>query len=307
MKVRSKSNKDSRSSKDTSGVSSSSRRSPVGEIALAGTDFVNLATVPYKAQTIGAVVGPPGCGKTSFVTRYCPDPIAMINFDGRSEDEVRRAIKEDGKIIPYMHVDAPEVNNKTDETKQLSEEETAACNRALGDFLNNYGKAVALSKIGKVRTICLDTGTELSDIALAAARGHLGKNEDYGASKNKVNRMWWHIFQLARQGNANLIVLGREKEIWKGRKGTGRFTIRGNETQEEGVDWLARLVMIPRVTVRGTKKTFKMGSWELSMMKAGVNGEEMGQTYRSKDWEDWGAFAYVCERQYPEVEVDAWL
>lgn len=280
--------------------SSSSDSSGFGLSAVGGTladsDFELDEDV--KRQTIALVFGRNGEGKTTFVTEYAPGPIAYINFDNRDKEAIRKA-REKGRTILRTHVpyDADVV--------KLGEEAAKSFGQAAVDkVVRNFEIAVRESQRGNVRTICLDTGTEYSEIVTLAVRGGLGKANDYGRSKDLINRAWWYLFGLAREGNAHLIVLARDKELWSANEPTGRYTFRGPDVMADGVDWAGQI----RLKTSGIgKKKQKLKEFELHITKAGVNIEQLGEVYDKDIWDEMGGpFVTACVLQYEGSDVEDW-
>lgn len=260
-----------------------------------GGDFITLEEPKRQANIL--IFGDGGTGKTSFVTRYCPTPIALINFDRRAGYAVANA-KQAGRVIHYLPVDFPAHISKVDiePAKKLGQD-------ALDRVIANYELAVTASIRGDVRTICLDTGTELSEIMKIAFTGRVDRTKgDYGQSKDLINRQWWRLLNTAREGLAHLVILARGKAVWEGNEPTGEFTYRGPEVMNDGVDWSGQ------IKVRQTKRMAQVvKSFEIKMTKCGVNIEELGKTYTEKDWEGLGGpFVYGSLMQYEGSNISDW-
>lgn len=280
-------------SPNISGIVAESRSSlRVG--SLSESDFI-IPTAP-KRQANVLIYGDAGTGKTSFCTRFAPDPIAFINFDRRASHAVQLA-KQIGKKVWFLEISTP-----ANVTKLTDEAARAVGQKALDKTIKNFEIAVEESLKGNIRTICLDTGTEYSEILSLAIRGRVDKTKgDYGKSKDLINREWWRILNLAREGNAHLIILARAKSIWVNNEPTGKFTFRGPEVMNDGVDWAGEIRLRKKKGGR-LKKEF-----ELEVTKAGVNIEELGEVYTAELWEDLGGpFVYSCLMQYDGSSMEDW-
>ncbi len=291
-----------------------------GAGSTAGSDFT-IIDAPKK-QTTCLIFGDGGVGKTTFVTGYAPHPIAFINFDHRAYHAVSKA-SQTGRRVLYTHIDVPANISKMDE------EAAKKIGRAAVDkFFKNFEWAVRESQRGNVRTIGIDTGTELGELFNLAIKGRPGgKSKDYGQSKDWTNRQWWQLFNTAREGNAHLVVLSRAKAIWENSEPTGYFTYRGPEVMFDAVDWAAQVRLARKVGVsrgggggviggggligKSGGGGSKSGSsapkeFELEIVKAGVTIDELGEVYSSRDWEDLGPFVYSCMLQYPGTLPEDW-
>lgn len=260
-----------------------------------GGDFITLEEPKRQANIL--IFGDGGTGKTSFVTRYCPTPIALINFDRRAGYAVANA-KQQGRVIHYLPVDFPAHISKVDieQAKKLGQD-------ALDRVIANYELAVTASIRGDVRTICLDTGTELSEIMKIAFTGRVDRTKgDYGQSKDLINRQWWRLLNTAREGQAHLVILARGRAVWEANEPTGDFTYRGPEVMNDGVDWAGQ------IKVRKTKRMAQVvKSFEIVITKAGVNIDELGRVYTEKDWEGLGGpFVYGSLMQYEGSNISDW-
>jgi hypothetical protein len=263
---------------------------------IAGSDFITLGDV--KKQCIALIYGDPKTGKTTFVTDYCPDPIAFINYDGRAEHAVKKALNKGRRILFLPIAYAADDISKLDHAKakligQAVVEQT----------IRNLKWAVTESKKGNIKTIAIDTGTEYDEILKLAVRGTLETVQgDFGRSKNIMNEQWARIFQIARGGKAHLIVLARTQEIWVGNAPTGRFGARGNDQMEILADWTGH--------IRVKRRRREAPKFELEIVRSGVNIGEMGSVYTEDEWGEQGAnvgpFAWACVHQYPDSELSDW-
>lgn len=252
-----------------------------------GSDFTILGEPKLQANVL--VYGKPGTGKTSLATRFAPHPIAFINFDKRAALAVKRAM-DDGRHIYFLGVDIP-----ANVTKLGDEQARKLGQEAVNKVIRNFEWAVEQSRKGNVRTICIDTGTEYSELVNLAVTGKtVGVKGDYGKSKDLLNREWWRLFNLAREGSAHFIVLARTKEQWEANEPTGNYTYRGPSVMDEGADWSAH------IRLRRGMKGKQRKEIELEITKAGNNLDEMGNVYREEDWGDHGPFVFACWSQLPD-------
>jgi hypothetical protein len=244
--------------------------------------------------------GDGGTGKTSFVTRFAPEPIAIINLDKRARHAVAYAREKLGRKVLYTEVEFPANITRLDE-KRAKEIGQAAINKVY----RNFDWAVEQSISGNVRSICLDTGTEYGEILRIAITGRPDRTKgDYGISKDLINREWWRIFNRAREGNAHLIVLSRAKAIWVNNEPTGQFTYRGQEVMYDAADVAAQIRIVKR---RLGKALVASKEYEIEIKKAGINGAELGNIYRREQWEELGGpFVYMAMQQWEDTDMEDW-
>lgn len=265
---------------------------------LEDSDFVTITKPTRQANIL--IYGDDGTGKTSFCVRYAPDPIMVLNFDGRADDVVYEAIQE-GREVKMARIALSHKNLPPEKMKIEAE-------RAVEKTIRNFEIAIEESRRGNVRTILLDTATEYSEILKLAFDGTLRQTKEgsYGKDKDFVNRQWWRLFDLARETkSAHVIVTARAKEIWRktedGRQeSTGRFTYRCSPAVHAAVDWAAQIRF---KTVFGIPKP----EFEIEITKAGTNREELFEVYDEKLWDKLGGpFIYACVMNYKESTPDDW-
>lgn len=262
------------------------------------SDFDMEIRAPKRQANI-LIFGHDGMGKTSFVTRFAPDPIAFFNFDNRSEQAIYEARQKGRRILP-CHVDFPANITKVDDVTARKIGQAA-----VDKVVRNLDIAVEQSKKGNVRTICLDTGTEFAEILTIAVTGRAdGVKGDYGKSKNIINRQLWALYERAREGNAHLVVIARAKAVWENNEPSGEDTYRGPEVLSAAADWSAQIRVKKMRAAAGqpARKRF-----ELKIAKGGVNIEELGNVYTEDEWNDLGGpFAYASMLQFPGTSIEDW-
>lgn len=255
------------------------------------SDFTEPPEVKLQANMMA--FGDAGTGKSTLAAVFAPGPVAFINFDRRASHVVNEA-KRLGKVVRYLDAGVPANVLKMGEVecKKYAQE-------SLDKVTRNFEIAVRESQRGNCRTICIDTGTELAEIITLAIRGHLDKGNDYGRSKDLINREFWRLFNTAREGLAHLIILARARAVWVDNQPTNRFTFRGPEVLNDGVDWACH-IRLKKSVVGRPKKEF-----EIEVTKAGVNIDELGAVYTSKEWDDSGGpFVLGCMRQYGTAQAE---
>ena len=263
---------------------------------LPGSDFAPPPKPKKQANIL--LYGDGGVGKTTFALIHSPDPVAFLSFDRRG-DHVAWEAHQSKRSILFSRVDYPANITKLDDAKA----------RLLGQqgvdkVIKNTEIAVRESQKGNVRAIVLDTGTEYNEIITLAVRGRLDRSKgDFGASKDVINRQWWRLFNLAREGSAHLIVLARAKAIWENNEPTGKFTFRGPDVMNDAADWAGHL----RFKKVSAKQRGKVKEHELEITKAGLALSELGVVYTAEDWGDYGPFVWSCLMNYPRTEPEDWM
>lgn len=299
-----------------------------------GTDFILIR--PRPPYTIALIYGKNGCGKTSIVTGHyneigelvgaVPDPFALIDVDNRSYERALEA-KEAGKTIYYLPAAYPAdiMEMDTEEAKKFATD-------SLARIKHNYKWAIYQAKQSRdnMRLIALDGVKELGDLISLAYRGRTDrpepkKGEPFPASIDMlVNRELWYFPNMAREACVNLVMIGRAKEVYKGREGTGAWTWDCNKIFDAACDWSAE-IRLTDVEAKLTSATERNGgkplspmdimtisksgpSFELVVDKAGNNIKEKGRVYTQEDWEREGVgpFAYAATRLMPRTKVEDW-
>lgn len=266
-------------------------------------DFVRITEASRKS-VVCLVYGMGGTGKTTFVTRYCPPPIRLINLDGRCDgavlvDQANRAVTIDVAKVDY-----------DENILQMSNDQAMATGAQVFDrFMCNFDEALRRAKV-EGGTTAIDTGTELDDIMQYMTRGRLDQaGDDYGKSKKMMKRQWWSMVQRARSSGGHLVILARAKEAWMGGKVTDVLEPEAlcSKTMVDAVDWAGNIAvtrksvggMIPSATTGETK-------FSLTITKAGDRISELLQTYTEDQWGSDGPFVYACQRQFPNYPVETW-
>jgi len=264
-----------------------------------------------KPQSVGIIIGDGGSGKTTFITRYCPGPIALFTFDGRSDEAIQEAQETRGEgIIQEFRIDFP-----FDAIFLNKDRAMKAAKTALDQYFRGLKIACDAAKQGQIVTIGHDTGTELNDLFQIYARGDLETTKpegdkghgDRGASKFIINRQWLTIFQMVRASGANFIVIGRPKQKWVDNAPVkDTFLPYLPEVCNDATDWTGR---ISPIVVPATRKTPAEVSFEIKISKAGPNITQLGRVYSSREWEpEGGPFAYISSQMYQKVEDKSiWL
>jgi hypothetical protein len=179
----------------------------------------------------------------------------------------------------------------------------AAGQKTWDRHMKNYELAVKESMKGNVRTIVIDTATELAEILAISKDGRVDqKKDDYGRTKGFVKLEMAKMIKMSREGNANLILLARAKEVWEGGQPTGTFKYQGPDTFEYDADFAGHLRLERRRSVK-MKQSLKH---ELQITKAGVDLEQLGEVYGEDDWGEMGPFVYACVMNFPGTSPDDW-
>jgi hypothetical protein len=259
-------------------------------------DLISGLDLDRKHRSFGLLFGDRGSGKTTFITRFCPDPILLLNFDYRADDAVREAREEYGKTIHYHVIDIPS-EYATPETVRIAAKETVE------RMIMILSAAVRKSKVGEILTIGVDTGDELTNLFMVQFFGTFDNWE--AAFKKDVifaKRQWMRVIRLLRQSNANVIVTARQSEIWgksssdsnKTTGPTGKFKPDASKVFDEAADWSGNIRTKDRMSGGGKK-------FEVEITKGGVNLGEEGQVYTEREWNKEAGgnpLAYVSSRIY---------
>lgn len=262
-------------------------------LSLTGSDFsADTDQKIFKATCL--IYGPPGSCKNT-VAFSAPGPIFIINLDDRDGPAIKRARKVSGKEIYRCSIKLP------DDIDDMGEEKAKAAAKPLLDkFQKNYKWACDKGKQGEIGTIVIDTAGEVTEIVSAATCGMTEIPFDHGRTRGRVNAFWRDfIVRRAKSCNVNLVILGREKEIWIGKKATGIFGPRVPSALLAAVDWAAYSSIV-------TRAGKMLPEYQLTMSKCGGDLMDIGQTLTEKDWKDDGPFAYICYNQWDGSKWSDW-
>jgi AAA domain len=260
----------------------------MSNVVFEGTDFV-IPEAPKK-RSVCLFFGEPGTGKTTTALNT-PSPIAVFTFDRRGADAIQEA-RDNGKIVGEIDMSLPLGIRKMNEdgAKKMAEGMVAK-------FFKNLEQLALLSTKGKVRTIVIDTATELDELINYSL---FGKGEtlkgDYGKSVYQANLVWGRVFSTVRNGDAHTVFLARGKDEWKSGEPTGRVLARGPKILSQGVDWSAELRLKKRV--KGKEQEL-----EMRIEKAGLNLQGAGEVYDKSLWEDMGG-PFVCGNVMQNLKSD---
>jgi AAA domain len=311
---------------DAFGLVSSTPVGPNPNAVIPNSDFVILDKP--KRKVVCLVFGDGGTGKTSFSIRFTPQPAVLIGFDGRSE-YVEEQQKQAGFPVPTVQIAPPAVLQRSDNVQKSAAE-------VLLKFWRNYDAAIAASKTGRVRTIAIDTASELGEIITLAVRGTLNNVKgDFGRSKDQINQIWGKIFAAARyNGNAHLVLLGRASSIWENNEPTGDFKARVADTVRDAVDFSLHIRLGTGAGVMGLGGLGALGGGTSGLVSAGgglvplvplvpssapkefelvvkKSGNQdptkfLGEVYRQSDWGEDGPFVFACTRLMPGSVPGDW-
>ena len=303
----------------SSSLISSLFSSTVPGTPIAGTSMVTIARP--KAKAIVVLHGLDGSGKTTFVTRFCPDPITLINCDRRAEEAAYSDAENYGRTINYLDAALPA------DIADYSPEDS----KALAEYIlyDRIKPDLIWSLNNGVRTIGLDTAFEYTRILNYAFRGHPIKQKptkedpgDFGAADRAINEeIWWLVNKIRENRNVNLVILSRSKEEHDGQKPLGTYRPDCHKIFHQACDWSGFLSLTSEeemterllaesgtnsLTTSQMRKIKTRRPFELKITKGGQAIEEMGKTYGEGEWGEDGPFAYSCSRLIPRTTVEDW-
>lgn len=258
-------------------------------ISSSAGDFVSISSPTRQANIL--IYGMEGTGKTTFCTRFAPEPVRVISLDGRADDCVFEA-EQMGRDVKIAKFFMP--------IRAMNQTETKKAAQDLLDRIN-YNFEIAIQT---ARTVLVDTTKELQEICKLAFDGTMEKVKEHshGEDGHFANRQIWKMANLARQQKrCHLIFTARMTEIWKDQKPTGRFKAECPKATAAAVDWAGQL-----------RNKVKMGQvkkdeWELEITKAGTNNLELFEVYDSDMWDPFGGpFVYACMMNYKDSAPEDW-
>lgn len=266
-------------------------------ISLSGEgDFVSVIRPTRQANIL--IYGEEKTGKTTFCTRYAPDPIRVLSLDGRAQDAVYEAVNEYGRDVKLAELFMPD-GYRTDTESERNETKSIARN-LLERIHQNFEIAI---NNPSVRCILVDTLKELEEISKLALDGTMEKVKEHshGEPGDYANRQVWKMANLARRKkNTHVIFTARATEIWEDQKPTGRFKPQCPKAGKAAVDWAGQIRLV---------KSFGQAKpkFEIEITSAGTNNEELLEVYTEDKWNLLGGpFVYACVQNYKDSIPDDW-
>lgn len=265
----------------------------MSKLSLLGSDF--SSTVKPKFQSLSLLYGDAGTLKSSFVYLYCPEPVFMLNYDGRDIPAFERA-RDLGREVYRVQIDLPREIDTMD-LKKARDLAQGIQSKAM----KNYYWCLKEAQKGNIATIGWDTATEATRVQAASLCGRTqAPNNDYGRTKGYINSIWMEdIGKACRETPAHLVILSRAKEIWIDNKPSGHYEFRCPEAVNEAVDWSGNIRLKRRPNGTLTKES------EIMIAKT-VNLGEVGKVYGARDWQDDGPFSWICYNQWLKSELEDW-
>lgn len=253
-------------------------------------DFVSI-TNPVR-QGVILLAGIEGSGKTTFCTRYAPAPVRILSLDGRAQHCVYEAVNEYNRDVKLAELFMPKYGTDREEVKEIAR-----------SLLSRIHANFEIAIDGPARTVLVDTAKELEEISKLALDGTMEKVKEHshGEDKDFANRQIWKMANLARRKrDTHLIFTARATEIWKDQKPTGSFKPQCPKAVLSAVDW-AGMIRLERKF--GQEKP----SFEIEIIKAGTNNEELLEVYTEDKWNLLGGpFVYACMMNYRDSIPDDW-
>lgn len=256
-----------------------------------------------KPRIIYNVQGVTKTGKSTFPF-WGPGPIAVFDFDRRLETVVQRAIS--GKLtgtpkeIVWIPFKMPSISVTNREKSTMLEMQAKD---HLDKFIRNFKMALESSmKKGGIRTISIDTGTELLDLRKCSEFGRVASipTRDLGG----VNQDMSNWMRLGEDYNANVVWVHHVKDEWvkiTGENGRESQAPSGNKV----IDGWNKSDQACQVTletaVRGDKFQLKV------LGGSGLNSKTNGKVYTANDWGEYGPFAWISAQQLTKTEPEDWL
>lgn len=160
--------------------------------------FTGTNDKPRRYRLLLGTQGLEKRGKTHFAYT-APGPIASISMDVGGEG---MAEKFSGKVMEFVqHIPVPVIGSKTSNHKLYID----AWIRSKAA----YEKAV---QHPKVRTVVLDTGSDLWELMRLAEFGQLNKTGDRRQNYLVLNQMYRSLVRIAYETDKNLIVIHKVKK-----------------------------------------------------------------------------------------------
>ena len=174
----------------------------------------------YKPRLIVAPEGIDGAGKT-YWSLTAPGAIAVLSIDTGLEGVIEKFAKEKEIFIfdylaDWLNIDV----NSEMESQEVKDICTPIWERIKEDFANSLASPL-------IRTVILDTATELYDVARYAMIGRLALPKEYAYKYGPVNLEYTRMIKRAYNTGKTLVLNHRMKEQYIDDKATGKMILAG--------------------------------------------------------------------------------
>lgn len=257
------------------------------KLSLADSDFV--APPDPKRIFLLEINGREKSGKTTMALNS-PGPIAYFDIDRRGLYAVSRA-RTAGKEILYVDLPLPR-NLHGKDAPDVMKEHAAIWEK----FIHNYQIALDASMTGEIRTIVIDTATDLWEIKVLS---HFGRTDKVMPRDRGIpNSDFREMVRRARNYHANVIFIEKAKEKWENNEPSGKFERKGQPDLGFDVDCTTQTKI---VTQKG-----KQQKYALEVQLNGINGNLNGVTMTEEDWDSFGPFVWLASQTFEDSAPDDW-
>lgn len=246
------------------------------------------------ALAIG-IFGEHGAGKTRFCIT-APDPIGFIPLDRKARKTIEKTARELGKVVVMPDKDFIRVENPMALAVMKPEDAKVYYRKHVNTVKE---AAFKLYQHKDIKTVCIDTGTQLWEDMLFAEFGRSQRimPRDRGPCNQEM------IDFLNALSGKNLIVTHRAKEIWSGGdagKPTGRYEHAGFPHLGYYVNVLAEFVCDEK------KKAEDEERYYMNISLCQANADIQGPAGKKFLADDMVTFMALAMSIYPDSDPESW-
>lgn len=304
---------------------------PAAVPGIGGVDFSDPP--PPRPRVVISSEGETKTGRSTFGF-WAPDPIVHIDLDRRIERVVDRFTGGiDGstplmpgllrpKVIRQIALKLPRPSSlgftKADELRNKDEKERLAAEKLWQKFVRGYTAALESSlQPGGVRTVIIDTLTELYDLRILAEFGRLmgfRQRERGGANGDIIE-----LIRMSEDYNANLLVIHQLKDEYAKFTKTKPDGTKEDDSAATGKRIIKGYKNLPYVTQAHLRHSYneKKRRFEIEVDRCGTNADINKAVYTEEDWSgkdeesgeyvwNFGPFAWVAA-QMTGTDPDEWM
>ncbi len=246
--------------------------------------------------------GPEKCGKTDWVLRDAPQPIAGVSFDTGTRELVEKFLPEKPEI--YLHEQIVPKQTASPKDRAARKDTQTIAQKVLEGFLEAND---AVLQNPKIRTYFWDTGTEAWELYRLAEFGTQSNvKELYGVLNNKFRGLIKDIYKT--RPDLNFICIHKMKKQWakdkKGESGwTGKYERAGFDDMRYLVDvCLSHHYDYPGIEDEGEERQFGIKVVD----EFGVGARSTADCAGLELWGEECSFFYLAMNLFPEVDPEYW-